>query len=365
MIKVAIPVIDQEEINAAVKVLKSGNYTSGPIVEQFEKEFSEYIGTQYAVACNSGTAALHMALLSLGIGPGDEVIVPSMSFFATVSAVMMTGAEPVFCDVDGYANMYCNNLSYHITQKTKAIIPVHYFGMPCEIEAILDVAKKYNLFVIEDCAQAHGAMVGTKKVGSFGIANCFSFFATKNMTTVEGGMVTTDDKYIYEQCKLLRSHGMVDRDNHVILGYNYRLNEVFAAIGRKQLSKLDDLNDRRIINSRFLQSEITAPGIRHLYLDEDVFNGTKKCVYFWFPVVTSSIPHAKRFINYLKQNGIEVRYRYETPLYNQPIFKRKFDDISLQNSIKLSGCIIGLPNHPLLTKQELQKIVNVVNEGYK
>jgi len=323
MIKVAIPAIDQEEIDAAIKVLKSGNYTSGPIVEKFEEEFAKYIGTEYAVACNSGTAALHMALLCLGIGPGDEVIVPSMSFFATASAVMMTGAEPIFCDVDPYANLCPIDLEYRISAKTKAIIPVHYFGMPCQINRILDIATKYNIHVIEDCAQAHGAMVEDKKVGSFGIANCFSFFATKNMTTIEGGIITTDNRYVYEQCKLIRSHGMPDRDNHSILGYNYRMNEIFAAIGRKQLAKLDDLNDSRIINSQYLHKNINS--IQKLYKDEDVFQPSiNKCVYFWFPVVASSVPHAKLFMKKLKDNEIEFRYRYEKPLYQQPIFRGRY-----------------------------------------
>jgi perosamine synthetase len=363
MIKVAVPVIGQEEIDATVNVLKSGNYTSGPIVEEFEKEFASYIGTQYAVACNSGTAALHMTLLSLGIGPGNEVIVPSMSFFATVSAVMMTGAEPIFCDVDHYANMNPNNLISNINYKTKAIIPVHYFGMPCQIDKILEIAKNYGIRVIEDCAQAHGATFGGQKVGSFGIANCFSFFATKNMTTIEGGMITTDSKYIYEQCKLLRSHGMPDRDHHSRLGYNYRLNEIFGAIGIIQLKKLNTMNNERTRNSLYLQTMISNDLCRPLYNNADAFSIANRCVYFWFPVVCPSIEHTKILMRKLKENNIEYRYRYEKPLYKQPIFRGKYDSVNKAYAEKLSGCIVGLPNHPLLSQEDLQQIVKVVNEA--
>jgi perosamine synthetase len=363
MIKVATPVIGQEEIDAVVQVLKSGNYTSGPIVEEFEKDFASYIGTTYAVACNSGTAALHMSLLSLGIGPGDEVIVPSMSFFATVSAVMMTGATPVFCDVDQYANIYDHSLPSLINWKTKAIIPVHYFGMPCQIDKILKIAEAYGLHVIEDCAQAHGATFNKQKVGSFGIANCFSFFATKNMTTIEGGMITTNNIFIYSKCKLLRSHGMTNRDNHSVLGYNYRLNEIFGAIGLIQLKKLDAMNNERIKNSLYLQEMIRNDLCRPLYTSADAFSGRNKCVYFWFPVVCPTIEHAKMLMRNLKENKIEYRYRYETPLYKQPIFKRKYEDLNRPYAEKLAGCIVGLPNHPLLSQEDLQQIIRVVNRG--
>jgi len=365
MIKVAVPLIDDEEIQAAVDVLKSGNYTSGPIVEKFEAEFASYIGTKYAIACNSGTAALHMVLLSLGIGPGDEIIVPAMSFFATMSSVMMTGAEPVFCDVGPFANIYCDDIEKHITPRTKAIMPVHFFGTPCNIVDVKKIADKYNLHVIEDCAQAHGATWNGKKVGSFGIANCFSFFATKNMTTVEGGMVTTDNKYVYEQCKLLRSHGMPDRDHHSIVGYNYRMNEVFAAIGRVQLKKLDSLNTRRILFSEYLQKHIIdKDGYEKLYAS-DFKDSVAKSVYFWFPIIFKSKTLAQNGMKYLKENGIEFRYRYNEPLYRQPVFRGKYDSFSLQNAEKLSGCIIGLPNHPKMSLQEVRQVVDIMNAERK
>lgn len=361
MIKVAVPLVDEEEIQAAVEVLRSGNYTSGPIVEEFEKEFATYIGTKYAVACNSGTAALHMTLLSMGIGPGHEVIVPAMTFFATVSAVMMTGAKPVFCDVDQYANISVGCIEKLITPRTSAIIPVHYFGTPCDIEGVMKIAKRYNIDVIEDCAQSHGAEFKNKKVGSFGLANCFSFFATKNMTTVEGGMITTNEEYVYEQCKLLRSHGMSDRDHHSILGYNYRMNEVFAAIGRVQLKKLDDLNKKRIIYSEYLQNSINdINGYSKLYL-HDFENSSIKSVYFWFPIVCFNKEVAKNTMKFLKKNEIEFRYRYDDPLYKQPIFRGEYGYVFLPMAEKLSGCIIGLPNHPKLSMHEVHKIVKILN----
>lgn len=361
MIYVAKPYIDEEEIEAVVEVLKSGLYTSGRRVEDFERAFGDYIGSKYAVACNSGTAALHMSLLAL-YGNREyrepiEIIVPPMTFFATISAVVMAGCEPVFVDVKKDCNIDEKYIEEAITPNTKGIIPVHFFGKPCNMDAIIKIAKKYNLDVIEDCAQAHGATIGRKKVGSFGACGCFSFFATKNMTTIEGGIITTDRKDIYEKAKLLRSHGMTDRDTHSMIGYNYRMNEVSAAIGLAQLRKLDMLNEKRIANSEYLFENIEKHKIAGFNIDRKIVPGH---VYFWYPVgVEWNL--SDDFKDYLKRNGIGFRHRYTKPLYKQPAFRGKYNHLNLHCAENLSGNVIGLPNHPGMTKDELDKVIEVVN----
>ena len=242
-IKVAEPLVGEEEVNAVREVLLSGMYVSGKKVKEFEEKFAEYIGTKYAIATSSGTAALHISLACLDIGPGDEVIVPPMTFFATIEAVLYQNAIPIFADVDENYCMDPKSIENVITNRTKAIIPVHLFGYSANMKRIMEIARKYDLYVIEDCAQAHGTEYYGKKVGSIGHIGAFSFFATKNMTTGEGGMITTNDEEVAKKAKMIRSHGMIDRDNHIMLGYNYRMTEMEAAFGLVQLSKLDQLNE--------------------------------------------------------------------------------------------------------------------------
>ena len=209
-------------------------------MKEFEEQFAAYIGTKYAVAVSNGTSALFLALETLGVGPGDEVIVPPMTFFATVSSVLYLRATPVFADID--PDDLClspQSVESRITSKTKAIIPVHLFGASAKMDPLLAISQKHNIPLLEDCAQAHGTEYKGKKVGSMGKAGAFSFFATKHMTTGEGGMITTNDPEIAEQCRIIRSHGMKGRDDHVRLGFNNRMTEIEAAMGLVQLKKLD------------------------------------------------------------------------------------------------------------------------------
>ena len=353
MIKVAIPIVNEKEIESVAEVLRSGNYTSGVRVENFEKKFAEYIGTKYAIACNSGTAALHMVYQYLGFDQYSTFITAPMSFFATISAGLMCNSFPTFVDVDDRGHLDPEKIEEVIHPDTKAIVPVHLYGHPCQIEKIISIGKRYGIPVIEDCAQAHGAEVKKKKVGSFGFAGCFSFFATKNMTTIEGGMITTDSSDLYEYCKAVRSHGMTDRHTHTYLGYNYRMNEVSAAIGQIQLEKLDDLNFVRNKNSLFLQQNIVHPAIQVYTSEPEV-----RDVYFWQPVFSL---HTKKFLEVLKKNEIGYRHRYWEPLYKQPIFKNRYKNLILKNAEMFSGNIFGLPNHPGLRLYDLQKIVKVIN----
>jgi len=357
-IQVSIPIVGEEEISEVIKVLKSGQYVSGKYVKEFEKQFAEYIGVKYAIACNSGTSALHMAYLSLAFDSDSYFVTTPMTFFSTISAGLFCGSRPIFCDVDDRCNMDPTSLEKvleeHRYADIRAVVPVHFYGHPCEIKEIVRISSSYGIPVVEDCAQAHGADFENQKVGSFGICGCFSFFATKNMTTTEGGIITTNDEDIYQKCILLRSHGMVDRNTHQVLGYNYRMTEIEAAIGLVQLTKLDYLNEIRIRNSLYLQEHIKNPKVK-------VFRSKSyvKDVYFWQPVFCEE---SEQFSSWLTEFGIGFRFRYLEPLYRQPIFASNYRRLYLSRSEKFSGHMFGLPNHPALTKEELQKIVDVVND---
>ncbi|MCK4444412.1 MAG: DegT/DnrJ/EryC1/StrS family aminotransferase, partial [Thermoplasmata archaeon] len=239
MIPIAKPNIGREEEEAVIEVLRSGMLAKGPKSQEFEEDFAKYTGTNYAVSTSSGTSALHSALLANGIGKDDEVIIPPITFFATASTVLFCGAKPVFVDVDPDTyNMDVDKVEEAITPNTKAIVPVHMYGQPVEMGPLMEIAEKHNLKIIEDACQSHGAEYGGKKVGRFGSASCFSFYPTKNMVAGEGGMIVTDDQNMKTECMLLRNHGEITHYEHVVLGYNYRMTEIGAAIGIEQLKKL-------------------------------------------------------------------------------------------------------------------------------
>ena len=361
-IKVAMPQVGEEEVAAVREVLLSGYYASGAKVEEFERSFAEYVGVNHAVAVNSGTSALYIALEAMGIGEGDEVIVPPMTFFATVSAVLYLRAKPVFADID--QDDLClspGGVAKMITDKTKAILPVHLFGAAANMNALLDLAKEHGLVVLEDCAQAHGTEYKGRKVGSIGNAGAFSFFATKHMTTGEGGMITTDYPDIAEMARKLRSHGMTDRDTHTYLAYNNRMSEIGAAMGLIQLGRLDELNAIRIRNSEYIINRIHDLELVRIPLPRH------SCVhtYFWCPVIIR--PESGRTIEelkvHLKTNGIGFRHRYTEPLYWQPVFKRvglDYSGVHLQVVEQIAGNVIGLPNHPGLSRDDLDRVVEAV-----
>ena len=235
-----------EEREAVDRVLQSGIIAQGPEVAKFEEEFAEMCGVKYAVATNNGTTSGHLAMLANGIGPGDEVITTPFTFFATASVIMMAGAKPVFVDVedDGFC-LDPKKVEAAITSKTKAIQPVHLYGELADMPSFLEICKEHNLILIEDSAQAHCANSWDGKAGSFGSVGWFSFYPTKNMTTSEGGIITTNDEDIANLCKILRAHGMTAQYQHSEFGYNYRMTDISAAIGRVQLNKLDAFNSRR------------------------------------------------------------------------------------------------------------------------
>ncbi len=383
LIKVAEPLVGEEEVQAVREVILSGQYVSGRRVEEFEKRFAEYIGVQYAVAVANGTAALHTALAAMGVGPGDEVIVPPLTFFSTVTSVIHAGAVPVFADID--PESFCldpEDVRERITPRTRVILPVHLFGNAADMDGLRAVADAKGLRLLEDCAQAHGTEYKGRRVGSLGDAGIFSFYATKAMTTGEGGMITTDDESIYEYSRLFRGHGMPERDTHTILGYNYRMNEIEAAMGLAQLDRLEEGNRQRIANSEWLRAHLTdIPWLRVPTVESYV-----RHTYFWCPLYIDEEKAGMGFadvVRTLRDRGIEVRQRYKRPLYKQPIMAEhnfyangkpwngghhydaeppKYADLHLPNVEKVAGKLLGLPNHPGLTQDDLEYIVRTLHE---
>ena len=373
MIKVAVPITGNEEYKSVKKVIFSGNFVSGKNVEIFERKFAKYVGTKYAVCFNSGTAALHASLSALNLNSNDEVIVPAISFISSATAVLHQGCKPIFCDVN--LDNYCidtDSLEKSITKKTKAIIPVHFAGSACNMREIVKIAKKYKLKIIEDCSQAHGTKIFNRQVGSFGDTSCFSLYATKHMTTGEGGILCTNNKKIYDFCKSFRTHGMVDRDTHKFLGYNYRMGEINAAIGLAQLKKIKKITHKRVQNSLYILNSLKKSSKNNTWFKVQDINKDIYHTYFWCPIrIISKKISIENVRKKLKNKGIEIRARYKYPLYKQKVFlelknksSQNYKKLFLKNSEILSGKIFGLPNHYKLRKKELNFIIKSIENLY-
>ena len=358
MINIAKPIIEEEEVEAATMVLKSGAIAQGPKVEAFEEAFASFIGTRYAIAVNSGTAALHTALLALGVGDGDEVITSSFTFISTANSILFTGAKPVFADIEEQSfNIDPLKILEKITPRTKAIIPVHLYGQPCDMNRVMNIAKAHSLAVIEDACQAHGAEYKGKKAGSFGIG-CFSFYPTKNMITGEGGMITTNDKNIAESARMIRNHGQKERYLHDILGYNYRMTDLAAAIGICQLKKLPQLNDKRIQNANTLTKGLN--GITGLILPSTQPN-TKHVFHQYTVRVTECFGMSRDELREkLKGKGIDTRIYYPLPIHKQPFYQKLGYNEYLPNSENAAREVFSLPVHPSLTEEDLEFIVQAL-----
>ena len=358
-IPVARPAIGQDEISAVTAVLESGMLAAGEHVAEFEKKFADYCGTTHAVAINNGTAALHVALLAADIGAGDEVIVPSFSFIATASAVTMTGAKPIFVDVNEQTfGIDPSQVEASITPKTKAVIGVHLFGQPFDVPGIRQICESHHLTLIEDAAQAHGATCNGEKSGGFGQLGCFSFYATKNMTTGEGGMVTTSDKVYNERLRLLINHGQSEKYLHTRLGYNYRMTDVAAAIGLVQLRKLEKFNMRRRKNAEYYDTHLSVKGL----LTPGVAPGMHHVYHQYVIRLTDEFPMKRAdFIEYLKAKGVGTAVHYPIPIHHQPVYARANEPDSCPIATRLASSVLSIPIHPLLDQKELAYICDAIN----
>ncbi len=359
-ISMAKPVIREEESAQVEAVLRSGIISEGDRVAAFEKAFADFVGTAYAAAVNSGTAALYLALLAHGIGPGDEVITTPFTFIATSNAILLAGARPVFVDIaPGTFNIDPDQVAEKITPKTRAIIPVHLYGQPCNLKALMALASQHNLTVIEDACQAHGARYAGKMVGSFG-TGCFSFYPTKNMTTGEGGMITTNDSAIAEKVKSIRNHGQKRRYYHDTLGGNYRMTNISGALGLCQLEKLPRLNGLRARNAGLLAAglegieglvlPVISPGCEHVF-HQYTIRLTPKCR------VSRDI-----FRENLLSRGISTEIYYPTPIHLQPLYRELGYDVHLPAAEKAAGEVVSLPVHPSLSEDDVRYTVECIRE---
>ncbi len=335
------------------QVLRSGQLSQGPRVEEFEAAFAAMCGVRQAVAVNSGTAALMLALLAHGIGPGDEVITSPLTFIATANAVLMTGARPVFVDVrEEDFNIDPGLIPARITPRTRALLPVHLYGHPCDMDRITAIAQRHSLAIIEDACQAHGAEWRGRRVGSFG-TGCFSFYPTKNMTTGEGGMVTTDDPRLADRLRLLRSHGASAPYHHVELGYNFRMTELMAAIGLVQLLRLRAFTLKRRMHAAYYT--------RHLRAVIPPQEGAQALhVYHQYTV---RAPQGRDALQArLAEEGIATAVYYRTPLHLQPLYRERlaYRD-SLPVAERLAGEVLSLPVWPGLRANERRRVTEAVS----
>ncbi|WP_406000893.1 DegT/DnrJ/EryC1/StrS family aminotransferase [Streptomyces sp. NBC_00829] len=359
-IPAARPVIGEEEIEAAVRVLRSGRVVQGPEVAAFEEGFSELVEGRHCVAVNSGTSALHLLLLALGIGPGDEVIVPSFSFAASANAVRLVGADVVFADIEpGSFGLDPAAVEAAITPRTAAIMPVHLYGHPAAMDKIMPIAAKHKLAVVEDACQAHAAALNGTPVGAFGSGGTFSFYPTKNMHSLEGGMISTGDAEVARTLRLLRNQGMEQRYANEIVGANMRMTDVAAAVGRVQLSKLGGWTEQRIANAAYLTEHITAPNLQ----TPTVAEGARH-IYHQYTIRVSGDRDAA--MAKLTEAGVGNAVYYPTPIhrlkpYWEPDQKagRNWD---LPETERAAAEVVSLPVHPSLSAEDLERIVTAVNE---
>ena len=355
MISIAKPLIGEEEKKAVLEVLDSGIIAQGPRVKAFEEAFAQMCGVKHAIATTSGTTALHVALLAHGIGDGDEVITSPFTFIASANSILYTRAKPVFVDIDPITyNLDPNLLEAAITPRTKAILPVHLFGLSCDMDPIMAIAEKHGLIVIEDACQAHGAIYNGQRVGSFGTGT-FSLYPTKNITSAEGGMITSNDPVLDEKSRVIRQHGMRRRYYHDELGFNFRMTDLHAAVGLAQLQKLDRFNIARRRNAQFLTAHLEGvitpcepTGYEHVYHQ-----------------YTIRVPDGKRdgLRTYLQDHGIGSEVYYPVPVHKQSFYVQELGyNITLPEAERAAVEVLSLPVHPALTTGDLETIAATVNE---
>jgi perosamine synthetase len=361
MIPISRPLLGVEEKNAAIAVIESGMLAQGKITKEFEERFATYCSSKFAIATNNGTSALHTALYALGITSGDEVITSPFTFVASANPIIMQGAKPVFVDIkEDTFNIDPSKIEEKITNKTKAIIVINLYGQVHDAKEIKKIAVKYNLKIIEDACQAVGAELDGKKAGTFGDLGCFSFYATKNMITGEGGMITTNNEKYAELCKRFRHHGQSEKTRYEYhdLGYNYRMMDLQAAIGLEQLKKIEKFNNQRINNAKTLTEGLKKiPQINVPFIKSEA-----KHVFHQYTIKTK---RRDELMNCLKVNEIGFGIYYPKPLHLHPFFMRlgyKEGDFPIAE--KTSKEVLSLPVHPSLTPEEVEKIIKTIGEFY-
>jgi dTDP-4-amino-4,6-dideoxygalactose transaminase len=365
---------DENDVEAVTKIIKRGTYwTAGPEIEEFERVVANYVGVKYGVSFNSGTSALHAALLAYEIKQGDEVIVPSFTFIATANAPLFVGAKPVFADIeDSTFGLDPNDVERKITRRTKAIMPIHYGGLPCRIKELRKIAQEYNLLLIEDAAESLGASVDGRKVGSFGNAAMFSFCGNKVITTGEGGIIVTNSSEIYERLKLIRSHGRLESEpyfmstktlDYIMLGYNWRISSITAALGLAQMKKLDRIIEMRRKNAEYITSKLSK-------IDEVKVPQPPEGYFHVYQMYTIRVKGGRGVRDALKDHlakkGIMSKVYFE-PVHLTHFYREKFGfkGGELPVTERLSSEVLTLPLYPTMTIEEMDYIIESIKEFFQ
>ena len=354
LIPISRPAIGPAEMAAVQTVLESGQLAQGRWVAEFEDAFAAFCGAQHAIAISNGTTALHLALLGHGIGPGDEVITTAFTFIASSNVILYVGARPVFADIEPDTfNIDPDHVERLITPQTKAVLPVDLYGHPADLPRLRSICDKHGLQLIEDASQAHGASIAGRRTGSTGTAT-FSFYATKNMTTAEGGMITTDNAHVAQVIRRLRSHGSQGVYEHVDMGFNYRMTNISAALGIEQLKRLPELNARRAANAAYLTQNLpklltptTRGDVRHV-----------------FHQYTLRIPSGRdEFAAELRKRGIESRVYYPLAVHQQPIYQKLgYGGASLPETERAALEVLSIPVYPGLSQHDLERVARSMSE---
>ena len=363
MIPIAEPSLGEEELRNLIEAVKSGWISSkGKFIEEFEQEFAKYCGRKYGVATANGTVALHLALEALGIKKGDRVISPDLTFVAVANAITYCNAKPVF--VDSHSNYWCINpekIEEKISKNTKAIIPVHLYGHPCDMDWIIDIAEDYNLYIVEDAAEAHGAEYKGKKVGSFGDVSCFSFYGNKIITTGEGGMCLTDDEKLAENMRILRDHGMNTNKRYWydVIGFNYRMTNLQAAVGVAQLEKLDGFVEKKREIAKWYSNGLKDGELIKLHPEMP----WAKCVYWMYCILVEDnfCMSKDDFMEKLEKEGIDTR-PFFYPVHFLPPHKNE-ESFPVAEELARKG--VNLPSGVTLTENKIEQIVGCIKEARK
>jgi perosamine synthetase len=359
LIPINLPKIGEEEVEAVAKVLRSGLLTqglgAGPMVTQFEKKFAEFAGVKHAIAVNTGTAALHSAIVAAGVKHGDEVILPSFTFVATAEAIVMAGGKPVFADIEPETyNISSAEVEKAITEKTKAIVPVDLYGLPADIKPIREIAVEHCLAVVEDAAQAHGATYAGKPAGVFADVACWSLYASKNMTTGEGGVITTGNDELAETVRLVRTHGEKAKYASLILGTNYRMSEIQAAIGLVQLAKLPAFVAKRRENARRLTRVLAKT--EKLQLPDEPKGGRHSWYLYTVRLKNATENTRNKIVDELRKKDIGAEVYYANPVHLMPYYRDSFGKRELPETEKAAKQVFSLPIHPSVTEEQVDYI---------
>jgi len=358
------PYIDQEIKERVLEVIDSGQYILGRNCKEFEKEFAAYVGTKHAVLTSSGTSAIFLSLQALGVGPGDGVLVPSLTAFPTVEPLFHVGARPIFVDIDESYGMDPNHVERLLEEglpgvRLRGIIPVHLYGHPADLERIMALGRKHGLFVLEDCCQAHGSRYRGKRVGGLGVAGCFSFYPSKNLTVFgDGGILVTNDDKIAETTRMLRDHGRKGKYEHELVGYNLRFNEIQAAVGRVQLRRLDQFNEARRKIARWYGEALSGlPVVLPKEAD------WAEPVYHLFVI---QVPDREKLGASLKEKGIQTGVHYPIPNHQAPAVQKALGpQPKLEKTEEAARRILSLPIYPELRKEEVDTVCAAIRDFFK